>query len=82
MPASALRLCEWQQQPELHTWYYAQAVHQMAPSVEPGAATRFLEVTGMVTPDVLQVGFWTLCCRCVWQPTGHQSSFCMLHVVF
>ena len=27
----------------------------MAPSVEPGAATRFLEVSGMVTPEVLQV---------------------------
>lgn len=51
----------------------------MAASVEPGAPTQYLQVTGMVTPDVLaddeeynEVGFaqFNAVCPCPLQPSG------------
>ena len=51
----------------------------MAASVEPGAPTQYLQVTGMVTPDVLaddeeynEVGFaqFITNCPCSLQPSG------------
>lgn len=36
-----------------HLCMHAMQAANMTPSVEPAAATTFLEVTGMVTPEVL-----------------------------